>query len=926
MTRPSLLTLGIGLLLTLIVLATEAVVGSHRDSPWERWAIDARFSHAPRAPRPLRPEIVHVDIDDGALKSVGRWPWDRAVLADVVEELHRAGARTIALDLLFSEPQENGESDERLAEVLRDASAILAVRIGDTGAETPGGAWGRGSGPEEWDRLLDILAQDVRMDIERALDKAEVSGERRTRAHADALWIKEHALHRAIGQIENANNADEFTFEQFLDHVTPGRPGHLRSFPELRLIRYRWDQHTAWRSLRPHLRADDHRGGIDDAAPTTVIARSADAVGYVNELADADGRKRSFIPKLAAPGGRALPFGVAAVAKHLELTPRDVTVTETDLHLADRRLPLHHGRLWINWPTAPADAPSQHRWMHIGRQGEDNTAGEGRLSIAAVVSLAEQRRAHAGNLQTFLELSRAIAGYAQLSLDDLPETATSLEEARGQLEEVRDEVDFTLMDDPDPDSLADDGFRRHVELSQLWRQTESVLEQGEHHLAEIESELRNRVDDRLVFIGWTATGAVADFVATPLGATTPGVVVHAIAADMALSGASVRFLPRWIELTIIALAGVAATLIAAVFSPLWSVLLLLLIGFGFGGVNLALFARGDWLIPLASPLGTLSLIWVVGMAVEAALYQRERIRITRQFRARVSPQLVDYLVENPGALSVGGQKREVTIVFADLAGFTRLTETLGSEETVRTLNHALGALTDELVRHDAYVNKFLGDGVMAFWSAFTPDDQQAAKACRAAIGCQRVLREFNEEAAREGRPSLGVRLGIATGAVIVGDCGAPPALNDYTVIGDAVNLAARLESANKQLGTNVLLDGRTRELLSAQDAADGEFNLLRFGRVSVVGQSRAVEVYQLLPGESEASTAESRAELDRAVDAFEAGDADACRNAWREHEKAFGPHPLARFHELTLRELAEQDGNADEEDAIEPGVVRLREK
>ncbi len=926
MTRPSSLTLGIGLLLTLLLVAIEVALGSHRDSPWERGAIDARFRHAPRAPRPLSPKIVHVDIDDGALKSVGRWPWDRAVLADAVEELHRAGARTIALDLLFSEPQENGESDQRLAEGLRDASAVLAVRAGDSKAETPGGAWARDGGPEEWDRLLEVLTRDVRMDIERALDEAEVRGERRSGAHADALRIKEHALHRAIGQIENASGADEFTFEQFLDHVTPGRPDHLRSFPELRLIRYRWDQHTAWQSLRPHLRPDDHRGGVDDAAPTALIARSADAVGYVNELADADGRKRSFIPELAAPSGRVLPFGIAAVLKHLELTPRDVTVTETDLYLADRRLPLHHGRLWINWPTVPAEAPSQHRWMHIGRQSAEHAAGEGRLSIAAVVSLAEQRRAHAGNLQTFLELSRAIMEYAQLPKDDLPEAVTSLGEARGQLEGVRDEVDFTLMDDPDPETLEDDSFRRHVELSQLWRQTERVLEEGERHLAEVESELRERVDDRLVFIGWTASGAVADFVSTPLGATTPGVVVHAVAADMALSGASVRFLPRWSELSIIVMAGVAATLIAAVFAPLGSVLLLLLTGFLFGGVNLALFARGDWLIPLASPLGTLSLVWVVGMAVEAALYQRERLRITRQFRARVSPQLVDYLVENPGALSVGGQQREVTIIFADLAGFTRLTETLGSEATVRTLNHALGALTDELVRHDAYVNKFLGDGVMAFWSAFTPDDQQAAKACRAAIGCQRVLRAFNEEADREGRPPLGVRLGIATGPVIVGDCGAPPALNDYTVIGDAVNLAARLESANKQLGTNVLLDGRTRELLSAPGAAEGEFNLRRFGRLSVVGQSRAVEVYQLLPGEPEASTADSRAELDRAVDAFEAGDPAACRDAWCAYEEQFGPHPLARFHELTLRERAERDGSAEDEDRIEPGVVRLREK
>ena len=222
--------------------------------------------------------------------------------------------------------------------------------------------------------------------------------------------------------------------------------------------------------------------------------------------------------------------------------------------------------------------------------------------------------------------------------------------------------------------------------------------------------------------------------------------------------------------------------------------------------------------------------------MNAILIQRDKRRITRQFRARVSDSLVDTLIDNPSALSMAGQKREITVLFADLAGFTSISEQLGSERTVALANTALSAMSSAIVEHDGYVNKFLGDGLMAFWSAFEPQADQARLACDAALACQASLEAVN----MDSDVQLGLRLGIATGEAIVGDCGAPPDLNDYTAIGNTVNLAARLESANKQLGTTILVDAATRS------QAGGAARTLPIGPVVVVGQTQSVALHAIV--------------------------------------------------------------------------------
>jgi len=229
----------------------------------------------------------------------------------------------------------------------------------------------------------------------------------------------------------------------------------------------------------------------------------------------------------------------------------------------------------------------------------------------------------------------------------------------------------------------------------------------------------------------------------------------------------------------------------------------------------------------------------------------ERNRITRRFRNYVDPKLVNYVLEHP-EVSFDGEKREMTVVFTDLAGFTSLSEKLG-ERIVPLLNELLGELVPVIRdHHQGLVNKFLGDGIMFFFNAPKQDPKHAADAVATVLDMHAKVAEFNLRLAERDLPPISMRAGICTGEMIVGDAGGAGAA-DYTVLGDSVNLASRLEAANKYTGTRTMMTRRTVELL------DGQFLVRPVGRIKVVGKDEAVEVFEPL------ATAGDATDLDRAI-------------------------------------------------------------
>ena len=899
MKRTTQLALVLGFAVTIIVVVIGRFGGLRL---WEQQSIDFRFLYVPRPAQPMSGRIVHVDIDDGSLDRIGRWPWDRSKLADVVDELVAAGAKTIAIDLVLTSASEVQaiDHDARLAASLAKGNCVLPVVIHEGALRDP--VWESERGRAELGRLLAVLGGDVQVEPEEALAQAGVAGaERRARFLRRPLVFKEAAawevLRAEAGRLESV--------EAFERLIAPNRSEHVGAYPEQPLVHGVWMQHEAWRHVRRHLLPDDEPGAYKDRAPLPGFAAASGGVGFVNVGGQkhGDGSVREIAVRLPAPGGAALQFGLAAAAEHMGLGPTEITVDDDRLRLGEVRLPLIGGRLWINWPTSDTDP----RWEGLLRQEPGDQRNAGHVPIRELVELAQARRTHRSNRAKFADLTGRILEYAQVPY------ARAEPLLEKHLLQAADEVDFTLADAPEDgqDDLEreDPAYAAHVHDCRLWSTTRDVVNEGQQMIGSVSGRLARQMEGKLVFIGWTATGALADFVPTSIDSRTPGVVVHAAVANMALTGRAVRFLPAW-EAPIVAVAmGLLCTIAAVRFSTFPS--LLLAAGLLVAYVLVAgvwLFAVRQVLMPFVEPIVAGAASWTACMALQAAVSQRERLRITRQFKARVSAQLVDHLVDNPAAVTMTGEERELTVLFGDLAGFTSISERLGGPTTVSTLNRYMGALTEVLITEGAYLNKFLGDGLMAFWSAFAVDPEQASKACSGALNCQNAVEQLNDDPQYRHIPRLGLRIGIATGRVVVGDCGAPPALNDYTVIGDAVNLASRLESANKQFGTRILINGRTRELL------DDAPVLVRFvGRIIVVGQSAPVQVYEVLAPETPEEFVRGS---EAAISALSAGRVDEGLQALHEVDQRFGASKLSELY----REAVSEAGETFD------GVLRLREK
>jgi class 3 adenylate cyclase len=891
----------VGFAVTLLVLMLE-VLGVLRGPEWE--TVDERFARARWRLEPMSDRIHHVDIDDGALDSVGRWPWHRSRLADAIDEMTRAGAAVIAIDLLFTEPEEVQQvgdemidHDARLAAALARSRCVLPV-VAFPDAAPFGPHWSSERGVVEMDALMSILRKDLRIEPAAAADRAILTGLRRSSFLSRPMQFKRIAAWQALQELL-ATSDEPPTAETFLRAMAPGLDEHVGGFPERAIIDGVWSQHRAWSLVRPSLRPGAGAGSPEDAVPLPILCEQVDRVGFVNRETDADGEIRQVSVLRRAPGGTAIHFGLAAAALFLGLQASEVEARGDGLSIGSARLPLRGGRLPLYWPTAPAG------WLDAFRAAADDLPGVGHTSIGALVSLSEQRRA----LEAKLAERERIA-WAILERDEPPPGGLS-DALAAQVSEQADFLVEQLEQLRAEGAVLSDEEQAEIAPYRHWLLLEESIPREREGLAAAEATLRQRLGGKLVFIGWTATAAAADFVHTPLGAATPGVVVHATVANMALTGRHPRFLPEWLMLALTAAMGMMCTWIAARLMPATATLVVVaLLAAYFGVAGWWLFGARGVLMPLVAPLGAGAGAWVACTTLAAVLYQADRSRITRQFRARVSPQLVDYLVEKPGALSVGGEQREISVMFIDIAGFTAMAEMLGGPMTVSTLNVLMGELTARITAEHGYVNKFLGDGLMAFWSAFRDDPEQARRACAAALGCQQAMESLAGDPRFAGLPKLHARIGIATDLVIVGDCGAPPQLNDYTVIGNGVNLASRLESANKQFGTRVLIDGRTHALLGA-DAATPRRRFL--GRIVVVGQSVPVEIYELARPDVDARVIEL---TNTAVHAFVAGDLATSESAWREVMVLAGPSKLASIY---LDAIAGAGAERD-------GILRLREK
>lgn len=384
--------------------------------------------------------------------------------------------------------------------------------------------------------------------------------------------------------------------------------------------------------------------------------------------------------------------------------------------------------------------------------------------------------------------------------------------------------------------------------------------------------------------------AAAASPASPASGTVPGVLVHALAVDAVLRGAATTAAPREAVATAAGLSGLAGAVLGMAAPPLLAAAGVVLVAGGAWAVAVALLGQQLWFPPAAAMLAVLA---GAGIAypIRYALERAYRRWLQSAFGHYLAPALVDRLSADPSLLRLGGETREVTVLFCDLRGFTAISERLADrpERLVRLVNRLLTTLTEPVLEHGGTVDKYLGDSVMAFWNAPLDDPDHARHAVAAALGMVAAMALLNgqlsEEAAASGAEDVGplaVGIGINTGRVVVGNMGSASRF-DYTVMGDAVNLASRLQGQCKVYGAEIIVSAATR-------ACAPEVAALELDRIAVRGRSREEVLFAVVGDGMVAARADYRAAQAhhtallaalRAADRTAAeGAADAACRAW----------------------------------------------
>jgi adenylate cyclase len=253
-----------------------------------------------------------------------------------------------------------------------------------------------------------------------------------------------------------------------------------------------------------------------------------------------------------------------------------------------------------------------------------------------------------------------------------------------------------------------------------------------------------------------------------------------------------------------------------------------------------LFAAEAVVVPVAWPTASIWIAYGLGLAFYGLTEGRQRRRTRGLFEKYVAPEVVSQLLEDPQTWELGGREVEITVMFADLEGFTPLAERMAAQELVEFMNGYLSEMTAIILEEDGTIDKYEGDLVMAFFGAPVPMDDHAVRACRAAVAMQSRMAALRQEWETQGLPAPRVRIGLHSGTAVVGNMGSELRFN-YTAMGDTVNLAARLEQLNKEFGTLTMVSGETRRLV---DGAG--FELRALGATPVKGKAEPVEVFEVV--------------------------------------------------------------------------------
>jgi adenylate cyclase len=361
----------------------------------------------------------------------------------------------------------------------------------------------------------------------------------------------------------------------------------------------------------------------------------------------------------------------------------------------------------------------------------------------------------------------------------------------------------------------------------------------------MKDRVQGALEGKIFLVGSTVQG-LFDLVSTPIDSHYPGVEVHASLINSFLTNTFIRRLSDWQDLLILLAVAIVIGFLSFFLKPLWGSILSVVAVFAYFLIAMTVFGSSHLWIEIARPIFAIVITFTGVMAFRYITEEKDRKFLQNTFKQYLSPELIDMMYNSKQQPKLGGDEGVRTAYFTDIQGFSTFSEKLGSPtRLVELLNEYLTAMTDTLLSHYGTLDKYEGDAIIAFFGAPMPMQDHARQACLTALDMQLRLADLRKKWISEGDkwPSIvhemRMRIGINSGPIVTGNMGSKTRMN-YTMMGDTVNLAARLESAAKQYGVFVMISHFTHNMIKE------DFEARQLDKITVVGKSEPVVVYELM--------------------------------------------------------------------------------
>jgi adenylate cyclase len=794
--------------------------------------------------KPAVPEdesLLFLDIDDTAIAQVGQYPWSRDIMAEGLILLREFEAAFAVFDIEYTEQSPRGVNvaflNDEIPEIFQQEFTVIRQNIEDLFLALKNGMISLRDAEDYVQDLTGLtdMSRDVLLDKVREISR-----------NNDAY----------LGQAARLFGKAYFTVNM-LPEKEDIIPEELRSYV-LENIARKQIQPAEDFVPPPSIRAEDIRPAI------LPILRGAAGAGFPNVIVDSDGVRRridlvmeyeghyfaqlAFSPLLDWLGNPAVEL------KNKQIVLRDAGVGENLRR--DIVIPMTEGyKFLINWPKAGY----LESFRHLGyyslvqhkRLEEDLLYNLKVMDQAGYLSyfkgdfaLLDAYDYANGILQEVLE------GGDTALMDDYREVRETFFQAVSEYlngpaeQQILDQVDALLASD----EISEEDKAAYREIGQQVPKVFGSTRELAMELAKVRKTLREAIPGAFCIIGWTGT-STTDIGVNPFEEEYMNVGTHASLVNTILQERFLDELPWWYGAILGAVMALVIALVIRKLNPLLSIL----IGIGFLIVVIAatgaFFLLSGWYLYLLTPVLTIFFTLFTMILIKFLLLEQEKSFIRNAFSHYLSTDVINELVADPDKLDLGGEKKYLTAMFTDVQGFSSISEKLDPTDLVALLNAYLTEMSDIIMNLRGTIDKYEGDAIIAFFGAPVPYEDHPARACRAAVRMKKIEQHLNEHFVHNNLSPSAVftRIGINTGEMVVGNMGTKQKM-DYTIMGNSVNLASRLEGVNKRYGTWILISEET------YNKAGPDFTVRKMDRVRVVNIKEPVRLYELIDEKSSTDT------------------------------------------------------------------------